>query len=110
VHTRVELNDSSLVVKGSLYSRSIGIEEFDLEKARVADLIREPELQARRRTNGIGLPGYQAGWFRLRNERRALLFLTKKEKVLYLPSTGDYDVLLSLARPAELLESVNANS
>jgi len=40
-------------------------------EARRIDLAASPELQPRRRTLGTGLPGYQAGWFRLKGGEKA---------------------------------------
>jgi hypothetical protein len=64
------------------------------------------ELQPTSRTNGIGMPGYSAGWFRLRGERRALLFVTDRSRVVYVPTREGYPVLVSVQRPAEFLESI----
>jgi hypothetical protein len=46
--------------------------------ARRVGLSREVDLQPAGRTLGTGLPGYQAGWFRLRNGEKALLYLTNR--------------------------------
>jgi hypothetical protein len=52
------------------------------------------------RTNGIGLPGYQVGWFRLKNGETALLYVTDESTVTYLPTT-EHDVLLLSVENAE---------
>ena len=44
---------------------------------------------------GTGLPGYQAGWFRLRNGDRALVYLTDRSKAVYVQTTDGYGVMLS---------------
>jgi hypothetical protein len=56
---------------------------------------------------GTGLPGYQAGWFRLRNGDRALLYLTDRSKAVYVPTTEGYGVLLSPAEPEQFLAALN---
>ena len=67
----------------------------------------DSEFKPIRRTNGIGLPGYSAGWFKLANGEKALLFVTDRGKVVYMPTTDGYSVLLSTVNPEEFLESLN---
>ncbi len=47
-----------------------------LEEAKQVDLSGDSEYRLRTRTNGTGLPGYQAGWFKLQNGEKALVFVT----------------------------------
>jgi hypothetical protein len=56
-----------------------------------------------RRTFGTRLPGYASGWFRLKNGERALAYLTRRESVVYLPTSLGYSLLLSATRPQELV-------
>ncbi len=72
-------------------------------EARVVDLSREADLQPRSRRWGTGLPGYAAGWFRLRNGERALLYVTAWSRVLYIPTSAGYVLLLSPQHPDEML-------
>ena len=58
------------------------------------------------RRMGTGLPGYQAGWFRLRGGEKALLYLTDRSKAVYIPTTNDYSLLLSPADPDGFLETL----
>ena len=67
----------------------------------------DSELKPARRTNGIGLPGYSEGWFKLANGERALLFVSDKVNVVYIPTREGYSVLLSTANHEEFLESLN---
>ena len=43
----------------------------------VATVAVTAQLRPGLRTMGTGLPGYRAGWFRLRNGEKALLYLTE---------------------------------
>ena len=49
------------------------------------------------------MPGYNAGWFRLKNGSKALLALTDRSSVVYIPTTEDYSILLSVADPEAFL-------
>ena len=41
------------------------------------------------------MPGLRAGWFRLRNNERALVYLTNPFHVTYLPTKEGYVLLIS---------------
>ena len=66
----------------------------------------EPDYQPKWRTNGAGLPGYAAGWFKLRNKEKALVFLTDRSRVVYIPTNKDYSVLLSVREAEEFADAI----
>ena len=103
-----EPTHEGLRIRGSLYGRMIPAAQLALEKARVVDLNNVPELQPKWRTNGVGLPGYSAGWFRLRNGEKALLFLTNRRRALYIPTTAGYSLLISPDDPDALMNEMRA--
>ena len=94
----------ALVLRAPLYGRSIPLSAIDRSAARIVNFTNEPSLRPRVRTNGIGMPGCAIGWFKLRNKRKALLAVTNRQALVYLPTTLDYDVLLSLRQPQEFLD------
>jgi hypothetical protein len=55
---------------------------------------------------GTGLPGYRAGWFRLRNGEKALVSLTDTHHVVYVPTSRGFALLLSPAEPDRVLAAV----
>jgi len=75
-HTRVVVSPEGITIKGSLYGRTIPTEALVLEEAKTITLDKESPYRLRIRTNGVGLPGYYAGWFRLQNGDKALAFVT----------------------------------
>jgi hypothetical protein len=103
---RVEVTSQELKVSGSVYGRALARGDLELEDARAVDLNREPALIPVRRSNGVGLANYQVGWFRLKNGRRALCFLTRRDKVLYLPTKNNFVLLLSITEPEQLLAAL----
>src|SRR5688572_12235512 len=64
--TRYRITPGGLAIERTVYGRTIPWSSIDLEQVRVVDLQDSTEFQPGLRTNGIGLPGYQSGWFRLR--------------------------------------------
>ena len=102
-----ELSDSQLYIRGGFYGRIIPITSLVTEQAIEVELNRNSPYQPTRRTNGIGLPGYNSGWFKLRNGEKALLFVTELRRVIYLPTTDGYSLLLSVQEPERFLHSLN---
>jgi hypothetical protein len=49
------------------------------------------------------MPGYAAGWFRLRNGERALTYLTTRDRVAYVPVSDGYVLLLSVRNADALI-------
>jgi len=103
---RVLVTPHELKVSGSVYGRTLARGDLDLSDARTVDLRHEPGLVPVRRSNGIGLPNYQVGWFRLKNGQRALCFLTRRDSVLYLPTKQNFVLLLSTSEPDRLLAAL----
>jgi len=106
---RVEVTPDALTIRGSIYGRSVPRSALNLEQARVVDLDQEPALKPALRTNGVGLPSYRVGWFRLRDRERALCFLTRTDRVLYLPTTQNFALLVSAEDPSALLHALGTN-
>lgn len=98
-----EVSREGLRLRGDLYGRFIPSSALRSAEARRVDFETTPELTPGLRTMGTGLPGYQSGWFRLRNGSRALLYLTDRSRAVYVPTTNGYGVLLSPADPAAFL-------
>lgn len=94
-----EIGPEGLRLRGDLYGRLIPKAELRTDLARRVDLTREDGLRPKWRRIGTALPGYQSGWFRLRNGEKALLYLTDRTRAVYVPTTAGYVLLLSPADP-----------
>lgn len=99
---------SGLTIKNSFFGRSIPLSQLDRASARVVDLASDAELQPVLRTNGVGLPGYKAGWFRLGNDGKALVFIGSGSSAVHIGTTEGYDVLLAPADPQGFLAALKA--
>jgi len=102
-----EVSNEGLRIRGDWYGRMIPASQLVPGTARRVDLALSPDLAPGRRTMGTGLPGYQAGWFRLRNGDRALLYLTDRSKAVYVQTTDGYGVMLSPSEPEKLVAALN---
>jgi hypothetical protein len=100
------ITDRSLVIKPGIYSRTIPKEDVFIDGVRIINLRNESNYQPQWRLNGAGLIGYLAGWFSLKNGERALLFVTDRSSVVYIPTKKHYSVLLSVKEADLMLEQL----
>ena len=105
-HSRVELDSERIRLVSVFWGRTIPFGALDIAGARVVDLDSAPEYAPKRRTFGTGLPGYASGWFRLRGGEKALVYLTRRRDVVYLPTSEDYALLLSVEQPERFIEAL----
>jgi len=103
-----ELTPEGLRLRGAVYGRMIPATSLDAGGARLIDFRVEPDLRPRWRTNGIGLPGYLAGWVTLRSGEKALTFMSDRSHVVYIPTREGYAVLLSVCEPEQFLSRLRA--
>jgi hypothetical protein len=108
-HSRAEVTPQGLKLVGDLWGRTIPHDAFLLDDARIVDLRGEPDLTPGKRTMGTGLGGFAAGWFRLRNGEKALIYLTDRTRVVYLPTNRGHSVMLSSDEPERLLAAMRDN-
>lgn len=105
-HSRAEVSSDGLRLVGDLWGRTIPLDHLRLDGARVVDLRAEPDLQPRTRTMGTALGGFEAGWYRLRGGEKALIYLTDKTRVVYVPTRDGYSVLVSSSEPERFLTAL----
>jgi hypothetical protein len=104
----VTLDADALTVATGVATRRFPLATLCAHGVRVVDLDAHPELKPFLRTWGIGLPGLASGWFRLRNNGKALCVLTGRERVTVLRAEDGTWVLLSLADAAPLRKALEA--
>lgn len=91
---QLEMVDGGLSVRAAFYSLALRRDELVPDGVRRVDLGAPGAPRASLRTNGIALPGYQAGWFRMKDGSKAFLLVTGKEAVL-IPTRRGFDLLLT---------------
>ena len=89
------ITDSELQLRAGFYRAKVPLSQLRVDEASVVSLFERGDLGPRWRTNGIRLPGYRVGWFRLRNGDRALLYLTDVTRVTRLPTAKGFVLMLS---------------
>jgi hypothetical protein len=106
--SRFEISHAGLRLRGDLYGRTIPASALRGGATRIVDLATTHDLQPRWRTMGTAFPSYRAGWFRLRNGEKALLYLTDSRRAVYVPTTRGYSLLLSPQQPERFVERLRA--
>ncbi len=105
-NSTVTIDGDKLRVNVPIYSRTIPLAAVDAGQAVVVDMNQSSEYKLSLRTNGLGVPGYLLGWFRRSGGGRIYAVLTDKSSVVYLPTTENYAMLLSIKEPDALLEAL----
>jgi hypothetical protein len=104
-HGSIVIADHAIELQIPFYGRTIPISNVNLAHARVLSLEESADIGAVSRTNGIGLPGYKAGWFELASGGKALLAVMQG-RVLFIPTNEGYSVWLTVAEPEVALEQL----
>jgi len=102
----VHVTETHLHVKVPIYGRRVALQDIDLAAVRIMS---EDEAETWRltwRTNGIGLPGYQVGWFSSRKGGKILAARTGGDVVL-VPTSKRYTIMLSLQDPGAFVEHMH---
>ena len=101
---RLLLDADGIEVATTFYKQRIAFAEMKLETARVIRLDEHPELKPLLKSNGYALPGFRSGWFRLRNWQKAFVATSDGERVLWLPTSRGFGLLLQPRDPQRLLD------
>ena len=102
-----EVSAEGLRLRGDIYGRFIPANEIVADSAGRVDISTGP-LKPTRRVGGTAVPGYRSGWFRLANGTKALLYVTDPDKVVQVPTTAGYTVLLSVAETDRFVAQIRA--
>lgn len=105
---RLVLDADGLEVTTTFYRRRLAWPELRLEAARVVSLGERPELRPSLKANGYALPGFRSGWFRTRSLSKVLAATAGGDRVLWLPTTQGYDLLLQPRNSQATLERMRA--
>ncbi len=98
-HTDFIVDRDEIVITGFFYGRTIPMSDIVSDSIRIENIDKASPYKLTRRTNGVGLPGYKAGWFRMANGEKALAYITVKDRVVVIPTTVGYTLLASVENP-----------
>lgn len=101
---RVLVDEGGLEVVTALYRRRLAWPELKLDAARAIAIDEHPERKPLIKTNGMSSFGFNGGWFRSRDLTRLFVATTGGKRLLWLPTTLGYTLLLEPRRPQALLD------
>ena len=106
----LRIDDAGIDIRTTLYRRRVGWVDLDLASARVLDIDEHPERKPLLKSNGVSIPGFRSGWFRSRAFARLFVATAGGSRLLWLPTTLGYALLLQPRNPAALLEQLRKRS
>ncbi len=95
---RIKATPDELTVGGGLYQVSLPMNQIETQNIRV----RAKEDQnyfVGLRINGIGMPGLSLGWHRTTGNAKAFVAITRRDRVVIIPTRAGYDILVSPSDP-----------
>lgn len=107
---RLALTADGIDITTTFYRQRLRLSDLRLDEARALDLDEHPELKPLLKTNGYSIPGFRSGWFRLRGMQRAFVALADGRRVLWIPTTAGYGLLLQPRQPQTLLDRLREMS
>ena len=108
-NTKFEITQTSLRITGNIYGRAIPLKELRMDELKMIDMDREGGYSLGWVGSNTRMPGYKAGWFRLGNGTKALVFITSP-KVVYIPTDNGYSLMMSVSQPEQFLNSLHQAS
>ncbi|MCY4565758.1 MAG: PH domain-containing protein [Gammaproteobacteria bacterium] len=105
-HSNVTIEGGSVRLQVPIYSVTIPLDSIDAERTKILNLESHRELKPAMRTNGLGVPGYWLGHFRLKNGHRARLALTTRSSAAYVPFDERTALLISVDQGEKFIEAL----
>lgn len=103
----IALRQGTLTARGGVYGRDIPLRAVNVAGAFRLDLGAGGPKALKWRTNGVGLPGLAAGWYRLSDGEKALVFVTDKTRAVYVPTSLGYALVVSPSDPDGFLNALH---
>ena len=101
------VDDQVLRINAPIYGRSIPRKLIDAKGVRTITLASNPTLRPRIRTNGLSVPGYHIGRFRLADGSRAFVLLTSTSgEIVHVPLTDGTAALVSVQDASGLVAAL----
>ena len=105
-HVKFEISNDGITIRGDMFGRFVPKDKMVLKSARSVDLSQDVKLAPKWRAGGTGYPGYKAGWYRLADDSKALVFITDPHHVVYVPTVDGSSLMMSVANPEQFLAAL----
>ncbi|GIU33297.1 hypothetical protein L2719_09195 [Shewanella schlegeliana] len=101
--SKLIIGEEMLTLDVPFYPMTLPLSEVEIKGIKRLDWQREPDLKLDFRQNGVGMAGYQLGWFRLSNKQKAFVAMSEEQNLVMIPTLRGYWIILSLQEPDKLL-------
>ncbi len=105
-----EVSDIHISIKGDMFGDTIALESLNLIEMRHVDISNKGPEALKWKLWGTGMPGYYSGEYSLRNGKSALVFISNKQQVVYIPRNNSECLLLSVEDPAIFMLALRSQS
>ena len=102
----VSVDEDSLRLQVPMYSATVPLDVIFARQATILDLATNRQVRPYVRTNGLRVPGYQLGRFRLENGTPARVALTRQSGVVYVPTNVGTALLISVDDPEKFIAAL----
>ncbi len=102
----LRLQDDRLIVRSTLFTKQVPVDQMRLDTARVFDLEEHPAFKPGRKSLGFGYPGFHSGYYRSRQAGPGFYLITQSARVLTLPLKDGSVLVLSPEQPRQLLQDL----
>ena len=106
----LRIDAAGIDIRTTLYRRRLGWSDLDIAGARVIDIDEQPERKPLLKSNGVATPGFRSGWFRSRAFAKLFVATAGGSRLLWLPTTLGYTLLLQPRNPVAMLEQLRLRS
>ena len=104
-NTTLSLTDKEIIIKTIFYGKKIPLEDILIDEIEKINMKENKEYNISLRTNGISIPNFKSGWMRLKNGKKALVYITDKNNVVLIP-TKEYLILFSMENVEEFIKKI----
>lgn len=101
---RLRLIDGQLEVITTTFRRTLALSQLGLSDARVLDLQEQTHMRPFIKTAAMAAPGFRSGAYRLRNREKAFVAMASGPRVLWIPTTVGYGLMLEVEQPTLALQ------
>ncbi|MCD9087699.1 PH domain-containing protein [Stenotrophomonas sp. SY1] len=103
---RVTVLGDHLVVGAGFYKVKVPLTDLLIED--VKELPSDSSFKLRWRTNGLGWPGLSLGWFSTNGEKSVFAAISSKQRRIYIPLRGSYDLVVTPESTDEFLSTLRS--
>jgi hypothetical protein len=103
----ITLRDGTIHLKGGSYHERVPLAA--ITGARIVNLARDRAVAPATRENGMRLPGYQVGWYTLRDGTWAFVLRSARTRAVYIETNREFAALLGVRQPERLLAQIESS-